>query len=104
VGFDSPPFNKLKNKMEIRTDLLGRTPRIGDKVAWNPSHHKGLVFGEVVDFKKGSNLPMVRIDDQFKGKHYGRSAGVLDGNEVFVPKTGFVIADTIIKIKDESNN
>ena len=90
--------------MEIRTDLLGRTPRIGEKVAWNPPHYKGLVFGEVVDFKKGSNLPMIRIDDQFKERNCGDSAGIFEGNEVFVPKTGFVIADTIIKIKDESNN
>lgn len=89
--------------MEIRTDLLGRTPRIGDKVAWNPPHYKGLVFGEVIDFKKGSNLPMIRIDDQFKGKHYGQSSGLFEGGLVYVPKTGFVITDFIIKNNETSN-
>lgn len=89
--------------MEIRKDILGRTPRIGDKVAWNPPHYKGLVFGEVIDFKKGSNLPMIRIDDQFKDRYIGQSCGVFEGNGVYVPKTGFVIADFIIK-KDEATN
>lgn len=89
--------------MEIRTDLLGRTPMIGDIVAWNPPHYKGLVFGQVIDFKKGSNLPMVRIDDQFKSRYIGQDCGVFEGNKVYVPKTGFVIADFIIK-NDETTD
>ena len=86
--------------MEIRKDILGRTPRIGDKVAWNPCHYKGLVFGQIIDFKKGNNLPMIRIDDSFKG-YYGQSAGTFEGGTVYVPRTGFVIAEFII---NEVNN
>lgn len=82
--------------MEIRKDILGRTPRIGDIVAWNPPHYKGLVFGQVIDFKKGSNLPMIRIDDSFKGNYYGQSAGIFEEGAVYVPKTGFVIGEFII--------
>ena len=74
--------------MEIRKDILGKTPKIGDTAAWNPVDSKGLVYGTIVDFRKQSGLPMIRLNDSFPDSYYGTWAGECN---VYVPKTGFVI-------------
>ena len=38
--------------MHIRKDILGREPKVGDVIAFNPPAYKGLVFGEVLSFSK----------------------------------------------------
>ena len=38
--------------MDIRKDILGREPKVGDVIAFNPPAYKGLVFGEVLSFSK----------------------------------------------------
>ena len=71
--------------MDIRKDILGREPKVGDIIAFNPPVYKGLVFGEVLSFSK-VGLPEIdaRERDIF---YFGRN---LAGR--YSPKTGFVIA------------
>lgn len=58
----------------MRQDNTGKTPNIGDKVTFNPPYYKGLLIGEVIGEKKGSGLPIVKVDDR-----------------EYTPKSGFVI-------------
>ena len=71
--------------MDIRKDILGREPKVGDIIAFNPPAYKGLVFGEVLSFSK-VGLPEINAknNDVF---YYGRN---IAGR--YSPKTGFVIA------------
>lgn len=75
--------------MEVRKDILGQTPEIGDTIIFNPPRYKGLVHGTCIGFKQGSGLPMVT--DLSSMHHYWDST-VIDGLEVryATPKTGFV--------------
>lgn len=59
--------------MDIREDNMGKTPKIGDKIAYNPPYYKGLETHIVTGFAK-SGLPY--LDDSKK-----------------TPKTGFVIVE-----------
>lgn len=61
----------------IRKDNLGRVPKIGDLVCYNPPYYKGLEYGKVIGFNN-SGLPMVKV-------------GKEDGAEICTPKTGFII-------------
>ena len=63
--------------MEPRKDRLGKTPRIGDKVAYNPPYYKGLEIKTIEGFAK-SGLPILGVD----------AAGIK-----ITPKTGFVIVE-----------
>ena len=71
--------------MDIRKDIIGNIPQIGDIIAFNPPAYKGLVFGEVLSFSK-VGLPEINAknNDVF---YYGRN---IAGR--YSPKTGFVIA------------
>lgn len=74
--------------MEIRNDILGRRPEIGDTIVFNPPHYKGLVYGICVGFKKGSGLPIIGdLSENYFGTDEDEA-----GNEYYTPKTGFVIA------------
>ena len=70
--------------MDIRKDILGNIPQIGDIIAFNPPAYKGLVFGEVLSFSK-VGLPEIdaRERDIF---YFGRN---LAGR--YSPKTGFAV-------------
>ena len=78
--------------MEIRTDILGKTPKIGDTAAWNPAGIKGLVYGTVIGFKKKSGLPLIQIDDSFTDYYGQRELG--EEWRTYVPKTGFAILNS----------
>ena len=77
--------------MEIRKDMLGREPNIGDTIAFNPPKYKGLVFGEVSSFSK-AGLPEIDVEngDHFYFESILYFRRTLDGK--YSPKTGFVIA------------
>jgi len=66
--------------MEIRKDILGNTPKLGDKVAFNPPRRKGLIWGTVVGFSS-TGLPKLNFDE--KQGYY---------REEYTPKTGFIVA------------
>ena len=69
-------------KQEIRKDIFGVTPEIGDLITFNPAYYKGLVVSECVGFSQ-SGLPEVKADKN--GKY-----GFLNNNGNYTPKTGFV--------------
>ncbi len=59
--------------MKVRHDNTGKTPKIGDKIAYNPPYYKGLEIHTVTGFAK-SGLPYL-------------------GDNKDTPKTGFVIVE-----------
>ena len=70
--------------MDIRKDIVGNTPKVGDTIAFNPPRYKGLIFGKVVSFSK---VGLPEIDAKEKDiLYFGRN---LDGR--YSPKTGFVV-------------
>jgi len=66
-----------------RTDIFGVEPEIGDLIAFNPAHYKGLCVSRCVGFSQ-SGLPEVEAD---KNSNYG----FLNNNLNYTPKTGFVV-------------
>lgn len=60
--------------MKVRQDNTGKTPKIGDKIAYNPPYYKGLEIHTVTGFAK-SGLPYL-------------------GDSKDTPKTGFVIVES----------
>lgn len=76
------------DKSEIKKDLFGNIPKIGDIIIYNPAKYKGLVYGICVGFSKHSNLPIVLIDDIFRHQYLGNTIGE---NYKYTPKTGFII-------------
>ena len=70
--------------MDIRKDILGREPKVGDVIAFNPPAYKGLVFGEVLSFSK-AGLPEVNAGER-DIFYFGRN---LAGR--YSPKTGFAV-------------
>jgi hypothetical protein len=85
--------------MTIRQDLMGKTPKIGDIIAYNPAHYKGIVLGYVTDFKKPSGLPTVikkesfdsEIGSTFEEKLQNFKKKYSESYSGNTPKTGFVI-------------
>ena len=59
--------------MDIRKDILGNIPKIGDTIAFNKPSYKGLSHGIVLSFSK-AGLPEMNVDNKYS------------------PKTGFIIA------------
>jgi hypothetical protein len=74
--------------MEKQKDIFGIEPEINDTIIYNPAQYKGLVYGKCIGFSKGSNLPIVLIDEKFQTGYYGQTTG---GENCYTPKTGFVI-------------
>ena len=68
--------------MEIKKDIFGITPKIGDTIIWNPPYYKGLAWGPCVGFSR-SGLPKIQFDLYYLGVKNK------DGN--VTPKTGFVV-------------
>lgn len=66
--------------MKIRKDLLGRTPEIGNLIAFNPPYYKGIILAKVTGFAK-SGLPQLESCDG-DTKYIGQNS---------TPKTGFVV-------------
>jgi len=71
--------------VDIRKDILGREPKIGDTIAFNPAGYKGLVNGVVININK-SGLPEINPGEKYMGQP--------NNNGNYAPKTGFVIAKT----------
>lgn len=67
---------------EIRSDMVGKIPALGDLVAFNPPAYKGLLIRPILNFST-SGLPIVDMnwDDQL-GRYQSRIKSI---------KTGFVI-------------
>lgn len=72
--------------MTIRTDLVGKVPVIGSRIAYNPPYYKGIKIAIVVSFAK-SGLPIIVPQDQYE-EYLEDSHGYND-----TPKTGFVVID-----------
>ena len=70
--------------MDIRKDIIGNIPKIGDTIAFNPPYYKGLVWGECVQFTS-VGLPILKMEED-------------DDDYFMTPKTGFVI---IKKLKND---
>ena len=71
--------------MEIRKDILGNIPEIGDTIVFNPPWYKGLVHGTCMGFSD-SGLPKVSNLSNTSGmQHEVRKYGS------YTPKTGFVV-------------
>ena len=71
--------------MEIRCDILGVIPEIGDIIIFNPPKYKGLIFGDCMGFTKVGlpkvgNLNCVMYPFEYDYKRDG----------FYVPKTGFI--------------
>lgn len=75
-------------KSEIRKDLFGVTPKIGDIIVFNPVRYKGLVYGPCKGFMS-SGLPKVDISDTVM-------AGLKTEEGFYTPKTGFVVKKTYV--------
>lgn len=69
----------------VRKDLLGNTPSVGDIIVFNPPRYKGLVHGVCIGFSSGG-LPKVNKIVNVSG--YVRAQ--LDREGFYTPKTGFV--------------
>lgn len=78
---------------EIRKDILGVVPQIGDTIVFNPPHYKGLVYGTCVGFSK-VGLPLVDVHNP-KQTYIGNKT---DG--FYSPKTGF----TVSKVNNQFTN
>lgn len=70
-----------------RQDLLGRTPKIGDLIAFNPPRYKGILIGRVVEFTPAA-LPKCYV----KG-HVNVNLRIKFDNMHYAPTTGFVIVE-----------
>ena len=73
--------------MKIKKDILGNTPQIGDTIAFNPSHYKGLLTGEVLGFTS-SGSPEINPKNVYPHMQH---IGDANKNGMYTPKTGFVI-------------
>jgi len=81
---------------EIRKDIFGETPEIGDTIIFNPPHYKGLVYGICIGFSEKSKLPLVnnlheesdlKLSESYCNSNF--SGYRQDG--YYKPKTGFVV-------------
>lgn len=73
--------------MEIRKDILGNIPNIGDVIIFNPPKYKGLIYGTCIGFS-GVGLPKVgNIVNvcHYLGREYNKCG-------YYVPLTGFVVS------------
>jgi hypothetical protein len=73
--------------MRLITDVIGRTPQIGDRIAYNPPRVKGLTVAIVVGFSK-AGLPVIVSEAQHED-FLNRGPERRFYNDT--PKTGFVI-------------
>jgi hypothetical protein len=74
--------------MEIRQDMFGVTPVIGDIIVFNPPKNKGLISGVCVGFSE-AGLPKLNFDPDTRIKHTVYFDITVKG--FYTPKTGFVI-------------
>ena len=67
---------------EIRKDVFGIIPEIGDLIAFNPANNKGLIVSECKGFSS-SGLPEVEFIEGMRGS--------CNLSGYYSPKTGFVV-------------
>lgn len=70
----------------IRLDIMGNRPEIGDLIVFQSSKYKTLLIGKCVQFSK-SGLPELEMDTT----HY---VGQKNMSGYYAPKTGFAIYKT----------
>ena len=75
--------------MEIRKDILGNIPEVGNTIVFNPPKYKGLVYGECIGFTTGG-LPKVKLSDEISWNYYMESE--MNTRGCYAPRTGFIIA------------
>jgi len=69
---------------KIREDIRGVKPYIGCLIAFNPPYYKGIKVGECIGFTSGG-LPKVKMNElDYEDNYY---------NEIYYPKTGFVVVN-----------
>jgi hypothetical protein len=73
--------------MDIRKDIFGEIPKIGDTIIFNPPKYKGLVYG-ICDGFVQSGLP--KVVDVEPYVPYNIQYDIRD-NGYYTPKTGFVV-------------
>lgn len=74
--------------MEIRKDILGKTPMIGSIVCWNVPYCKKLICGRVLGFK-----PSGIAYTQIVSEHESRYAGKANKDGSYSVKYDFVIVE-----------
>ena len=71
--------------MDIRKDIIGNIPQIGDTIAFNRPSYKGLSYGIVLSFSK-AGLPEMNVDHI---DSIGRYSKTIENK--YSPKTGFAV-------------
>lgn len=66
--------------MNIRADVAGVVPAVGDRIAFNPPRYKGTLYGECVGFSK-VGLPQIKCISNEDGFNF----------QIYSPKTGFAV-------------
>jgi hypothetical protein len=73
-----------------KKDILGKTPKLYDIIAYNPPSYKGLVHGLCIGFTN-AGLPKVDMDTADYGNYSIKYH--MQKNGYYTPKTGFVCID-----------
>jgi len=73
--------------MEIKKDILGRTPEVGDVIGFNPARYKGIILRECKGFSK-AGLPEVETGENYIGQR--------NDSGYYTPKTDFIIIKDIL--------
>lgn len=85
-------------KKEIQKDIFGIIPEAGDIIVYNPPKYKGLVYGICVGFSSSSGLPIILINEKFKGRYLGEeyynkwSRSIKYIPDCYTPKSEFIIS------------
>lgn len=74
--------------MEIKKDIFGVVPEIGDIIIFNPPRYKGLLYGTCVGFSNHGLPEMELANEVIHGQPNS------SGN--YTPKTGFVVYKPVI--------
>lgn len=75
----------------MKTDMFGKTPKVDDRIVFNPPKYKGLVYGECIGFTE-SGLPKVKVEN-IKSVGYWALKRYMEKQGYYASKTGFVIVN-----------
>lgn len=76
----------------IRQDLLGNTPNIGDLIGFTPPRNSGLTYGTCIGFTR---VGLPKVNNLNNGSNYLKRLVINQG--YYAPKTGFFVVSKIIE-------
>ena len=76
----------------IKQDLLGNIPNIGDLIGFNPPQNSGLIYGTCIGFTR---VGLPKVNNLNNGSSYLRRLVINQG--YYAPKTGFFVVSKIIE-------